>query len=230
MTSLSGPGPTRPLRVLLADDQASVREGLRLLLGTRPGIEVVGEAADGIEAVALARSLRPDVCLVDIRMPGLDGIEVTRRLAGPEIAEPLAVVVLTTFDLDENVHAALRAGARGFLLKGVRPELLDEALRAAAEGDALLAPRITSRLLEQFSRRSPERPAEPIDALSPREEEVLALLAIGRTNSEIGAELHLSLGTVKTHIGGILAKLGLRNRVEAAMWAHASGRVPRGER
>lgn len=222
--------PPRPLRVLLADDQASVREGLSLLLGTRPGIEVVGEAADGIAAIDLARSLRPDVCLVDIRMPGLDGIEVTRRLAGPDVAEPFAVVVLTTFDLDEYVHAALRAGARGFLLKGVRPELLDEALRAAAAGDALIAPQVTARLLAEFSRRPTSRPAEPLEPLSSREEHVLALLAllaVGRTNAEIGEALHLSLGTVKTHIGGLLTKLGLRNRVEAAMWAHETGRVGR---
>ena len=225
-TSAGPATPPVPRRILLADDQESVRTGLRLLLGTLEGIEVVAEAADGLEALAQARALRPDVCLLDIRMPGLDGLEVTRRLAGPEIPDPLAVVVLTTFDLDEYVHGALRAGARGFLLKGVGPSLLQEALRAAAAGDALIAPEVTSRLLGEFSRRPAAAPPEPSEPLSPREEQVLALLAVGRTNIEIGKELHLSLGTVKTHIGGILAKLGRRNRVEAAMWAHENGRVP----
>ncbi|WP_193106795.1 response regulator transcription factor [Brachybacterium sp. FME24] len=218
----------RPLTVLVADDQESVRTGLRLLLGTRDGIEVIGEAADGIEAVRRAQELRPDVCLVDIRMPGLNGIEVTRKLAGERVADPLAVVVITTFDLDEYVHGALRAGARGFLLKDAGPELLGEAIRAAAAGDALIAPRVTARMLGEFSRRPSAPPRSPIDPLSPREEQVLELLAVGRTNTEIGAQLHLSLGTVKTHIGGILTKLGVRNRVEAAMWAHETGRVDPG--
>lgn len=220
------PGPPAPpLTVLIADDQEGIRTGLRLLLGTMAGIEVIAEAADGLSALEHARALRPDVCLLDIRMPGLDGIEVTRRLAGPDVPDPLAVVVLTTFDLDEYVHGALRAGARGFLLKGVGPALLEEALRAAAAGDALISPRITSRLLGEFARRPAAPPAEPREPLSPREEQVLALLAVGCTNAEIGAQLHLSLGTVKTHIGGILTKLDRRNRVEAAMWAHETGRV-----
>ncbi|MFC7456992.1 response regulator [Brachybacterium sp. GCM10030267] len=218
-------GSPRPLTVLIADDQEPVRTGLRLLLGTRPGIDVIGEAADGIEAVTMAQQLRPDVCLVDIRMPGLNGIEVTRKLSGPAVSDPLAIVVITTFDLDEYVHGALRAGARGFLLKDAGPELLGEAVRAAAAGDALIAPKITARMLGEFSRRPVAPPRAPIDPLSPREEEVLALLAAGRTNTEIGAQMHLSLGTVKTHIGGILTKLGVRNRVEAAMWAHETGRV-----
>ncbi|WP_156761503.1 response regulator [Microbacterium karelineae] len=210
-------------RVLIADDQPAVRSGLRVLLETQ-GFEVAGEAADGRAAVDLARRLRPDVVLMDIRMPRIDGIEATRALAGPGVADPIAVVVVTTFDLDEYVHGALRAGAKGFLLKDAGPRLLGEAVRAAAAGDALISPRVTTRLLETFARRDP-RPREPVEPLSPREEEVLRLLARGLTNTEICDELYVSLGTVKTHIGGILTKLGLRNRVEAAMWAYETGRV-----
>ena len=149
------------IRVLVADDQEIVRTGLTMILDAQPGIEVVGQAADGEEAVALARELRPDVCLFDIRMPGIDGIEATRRLAGPDVADPMAVVVITTFDLDEYVHAALKAGARGFLLKDAGPELLAQAMRAAANGDALIAPSVTARLLAAFAdahgRRRPHR-------------------------------------------------------------------------
>ncbi len=168
--------------------------------------------------------MRPDVALLDIRMPGLNGIEATSLLAGERIAEPIAVVVITTFDLDEYVHGALRAGAKGFLLKEAGPQLIGEAVRAAANGEALIAPQITLRLLQEFSRpaRRVRRPSSPLTA---REEDVLALLATGLTNTEIGERLHLSLGTVKTHIAGVLTKLGLRNRVEAAMWAFESGRV-----
>jgi DNA-binding NarL/FixJ family response regulator len=208
--------------VFIADDQPAIRSAMRTLL-TAQGFEVVGEAADGREAVDRARRLRPDVVLMDVRMPRLDGIEATRALAGPQVRDPLAVVVVTTFDLDEYVHGALRAGAKGFLLKDAGPQLLAEAVRAAAEGDALISPRITTRLLETFSApRSAARPAEP---LSPREEQVVRLLARGLTNTEIGDELFLSLGTVKTHIAGVLTKLGVRNRVEAAMWAYETGRV-----
>ncbi|WP_110588030.1 response regulator [Microbacterium suaedae] len=210
------------IRVLIADDQPAIRSGLRALLETQ-GFDVVGEAADGEEAVARARRLRPDVVLMDIRMPRRDGVEATRILAGPDAADPLAVVVVTTFDLDEYVYGALRAGAKGFILKDAGPQLLGEAVRAAADGDALISPRVTTRLLERFA--EPRSVVDPAEPLSPREEEVLRLLARGLTNTEICEELFVSLGTVKTHIGGILAKLGLRNRVEAAMWAHETGRA-----
>jgi DNA-binding NarL/FixJ family response regulator len=212
------------IRVIVADDQEPVRTGLRLLLAAQPGIEVVGEAADGVEAVRLAQRVRPDVALVDIRMPGLNGIEVTSLLAGDRVADPIAVVVITTFDLDEYVHGALRAGAKGFLLKESGPHLIAEAVRAAAHGDALIAPQVTLRLLGEFSRPT-RKVRQPSSRLTAREEDVLALLALGLTNTEIGARLFLSLGTVKVHIAGVLAKLGVRNRVEAAMWAYESGRV-----
>lgn len=208
--------------VLVADDQPAVRSGLRILLESE-GFDVLGEADDGAAAVELARRLRPDVVLMDIRMPRLDGIEATRALAGPHVADPFAVVVVTTFDLDEYVHGALRAGAKGFVLKDAGPQLLGEAVRAAAIGDALISPRITTRLLRALA--PPRAASEPIEPLSPREEDVLRLLARGYTNTEICGELFLSLGTVKTHIGGILTKLGRRNRVEAAMWAYEAGRV-----
>jgi DNA-binding NarL/FixJ family response regulator len=214
------------IRVLVADDQDLVRTGLRLILETLDGIEVVGEARDGQEAVDMARELRPDVCLLDIRMPVLDGVEATRQLAGPGVADPMAVVVITTFDLDEYVHGALRAGATGFLLKDAGPELLGEAVRAASRGDSLISPSITRRMLATFAgsdRAAP--PAQPIDRLTDREEEVLLTIARGRTNSEIAAELHISLSTVKTHIASLMAKLGARNRVEVAMWAYETRRV-----
>jgi DNA-binding NarL/FixJ family response regulator len=212
------------IRVLLADDQPSVRQGLRLLLESLPGIEVVGEAADGVEAVTLAREVRPDVALLDIRMPRMDGIEATELLSGRGVIDPTAVVIITTFDLDEYVHGALRAGARGFLLKDAGPALIGEAIRAAAAGDALISPQITLRLLDEFAKPVSDAPP-PAAPLTAREEDVLRLLATGLTNVEIGEQLFLSLGTVKTHIGGILTKLGLRNRVEATMWAYDTGRV-----
>jgi DNA-binding NarL/FixJ family response regulator len=178
--------------------------------------------------VALALQLRPDVCLFDIRMPEVDGIEATRRLAGPGVADPMAVVVITTFDLDEYVHGALKAGARGFLLKDAGPVLLSQAIHAAADGDALIAPAITARLLAAFSEtRTGRVPAQPIDPLTSREEEILLTVARGRTNSEIADELHISLSTVKTHLTSVMNKLGARNRVEIAMWAHETGRVER---
>jgi DNA-binding NarL/FixJ family response regulator len=214
------------VRVLVADDQDIVRAGLRMILDTQPGIEVVGEAADGREAIALARTLRPDVCLFDIRMPEVDGIEATRQLAGPDVADPLAVIVITTFDLDEYVHGALKAGARGFLLKDAGPALLTQAIHAAASGDALIAPSITARLLAAFAdTHTGSPPAQPVEALTSREEEVLVPVAQGWTNSEIADDLHISISTVKTHLASLMRKLDARNRVEIAMWAYESGRI-----
>lgn len=214
------------IRVLVADDQEIVRTGLRMILNAQTDIDVVGEAADGLRAVELARRLRPDVCLLDIRMPGMDGIEATRALAGPAVDDPIAVVVITTFDLDEYVYAALKAGARGFLLKDAGPGLLSQAVQAAANGDALIAPSITARLLEAFTDAGPAAPpVQPIEALTGREEQILASVARGRTNSEITDELHITLSTVKTHIASLMAKLGARNRVEIAIWAYETKRV-----
>jgi DNA-binding NarL/FixJ family response regulator len=213
------------IRVLVADDQELIRTGLTMILDAQADIQVVGQAADGIEAVALARTLRPDVCLFDIRMPLMDGIEATRQLAGPGVENPLAIVVITTFDLDEYVFGALKAGARGFLLKDAGPELLEQAIHAAADGDALIAPRITARLLKAFASSLGRPPAQPIEPLTAREEEVLVTVARGRTNSEIADELHISLSTVKTHLTSLTNKLGVRNRVEMAMWAYETGRV-----
>lgn len=216
------------IRVVVADDQELVRTGLTMILGAHPDIDVVGEATNGRDAVTLARSLRPDVCLFDIRMPELDGIEATRLLAGPGVDDPLAVVVITTFDLDAYVHGALKAGARGFLLKDAGPDLLYQAVHAAANGDALIAPSVTARLLAAFSDTAVGRPtAQPIDPLTSREEDVVIAVAGGRTNSEIADDLHISLSTVKTHLAGVMAKLGARNRVEIAMWAYETDRVRR---
>jgi DNA-binding NarL/FixJ family response regulator len=213
------------VRVIVADDQEIVRTGLTMILNAQPGIEVVGEAADGRRAVELARRLRPDVCLFDIRMPVLDGIEATRTLAGPDVENPMAVVVITTFDLDEYVYGALRAGARGFLLKDAGPAMLAQAVHAAANGDALIAPQVTTRLLRAFADAGPALPPkQPIDALTHREEQVLGAVARGRTNSEIADELYITLSTVKTHIASLMAKLGARNRVEIAMWAYETNR------
>ncbi|GAA3023614.1 response regulator transcription factor [Streptosporangium longisporum] len=207
------------IRVLLADDQPMVRRGLRLILEDQPGISVVAEAADGAEAVFLARRLRPDVCLVDVRMPRLNGIEVTRLLAGPGVADPLRVVVVTTFDLDEYVYDALRGGAAGFVLKDAGPVLLVEAVRAADAGDALVSPSVTQRLLRRFTAAAAPSARGPGRPLSERETEVVRAIARGLTNHEIAAELFISLSTVKGHISGILTKLGVRNRVEIAAWA-----------
>jgi DNA-binding NarL/FixJ family response regulator len=211
-------------RILIADDQAAVRHGFRLILGAQPDMEVVGEAADGETALALALRLRPDVVLADIRMPRLDGLELTRRLAGPEAAEPLRVIVVTTFDLDEYVHAALRNGACGFLLKRSGPALLVEAVRAAVEGDTLISPQVTVRLLRQLTEPRPAD-VDPSEPLTQRELEVVRLVARGFTNTEIGAELFISAGTAKTHVANIQRKLGARNRVGIAAWAWDSGRA-----
>ena len=214
------------IRVLIADDQDIVRAGLTMILDAQPDIEVVGEAANGREAVTLARELRPDVCLLDIRMPEMDGIEATGHLAGPDVADPLAVIVITTFDLDEYVHAALKAGARGFLLKDAGPELLTQAIHAAANGDALIAPSITARLLATFAHTIPRQPtAQPIEPLTSREEQILISVAQGWTNHEIADDLHISISTVKTHLASLMRKLNARNRVEIAMWAYETGRI-----
>jgi DNA-binding NarL/FixJ family response regulator len=214
------------IRVLVADDQEIIRTGLRMILDAQPDIEVVGEASDGREAVALARELRPDVCLFDVRMPELDGIEATRLLAGFDVDDPIAIVIITTFDLDEYVHGALKAGARGFLLKDAGPELLAQAIRSAAKGDALIAPNVTARLLEAFSGSLADAPpAQPSEPLTAREDEVLARVATGRTNAEIADELFISLSTTKTHLASLMNKLGARNRVELAMWFYERNRA-----
>lgn len=214
------------LRVIVADDQDLVRTGLAMILNAQSGIEVVGEAADGAEAVHLARRLRPDVCLLDINMPGMDGIEATKALAGPDAADPIPVVVITTFDRDEYVYGALKAGARGFLLKDADQALLVQAITAAASGDALVAPSITARLLEAFATGDPgTTPVQPIDPLTDREEEVLMEVARGKTNAEIAEDLFISNSTVKTHIARLMTKLEARNRVEVVIWAYETGRV-----
>lgn len=195
-----------------------------MILDAQPDIEVVGQASDGREAIDMARELEPDVCLFDIRMPEIDGLEATRQLAGPDVVDPMAIVIITTFDLDEYVHDALKAGARGFLLKDAGPELLVQAIHAAADGDALIAPSVTARLLETFARvqATPVQPAWP---LTDREEELLVTVAQGKTNAEIAEELHIGLGTVKAHLSSLMTKLEARNRVELAIWAYETGRV-----
>jgi len=211
------------IRVLLADDQEMVRTGFRLILSAEPGVEVIGEAGNGVDAVARSRELRPDVVLMDIRMPQLDGLEATRVLTADP--EPPRIVVVTTFDLDEYVYGALRAGACGFLLKDAGPRLLVEAVRAAAAGDALVSPSVTVRLLEHLAARPGARTPQLPDPLSPRELDVVRAVARGRTNAEIAAELFVSLSTVKTHLTNIQSKLSARNRVEIAAWAWEHGQV-----
>ncbi|MEO6084366.1 MAG: response regulator transcription factor [Umezawaea sp.] len=210
------------IRVLIADDQEMVRIGFRMILEHQPDIEVVADVPDGISAVTMARELRPDVCLVDIRMPGIDGLEVTRRLTGPGVPDPIKVVVVTTFDLDEYVHSALSTGASGFLLKDAGPALLVEAVRAAVRGDALISPQITVRMLSHFTAPGPTADRS-VENLTEREMDVVREVAKGSTNAEIGAALFLSLSTVKTHLASVQGKLGARNRVEIASWAWRSG-------
>jgi DNA-binding NarL/FixJ family response regulator len=219
------------IRVLVVDDQGLVRAGFRMILEAQPDIEVVGEAADGLDAVAAARRLRPDVVLMDIRMPRLDGLEATRRLAGPGVADPVRVLMLTTFDLDEYVFEALRAGASGFLLKDLPREDLVAAVRVVAAGDALLAPQVTRRLIEEFARRPAPGGGDPaaLAALTARERETLELLARGLTNAELAEALYVSEHTVKTHVGNVLAKLGLRDRIHAVILAYEVGLVQPGQ-
>jgi DNA-binding NarL/FixJ family response regulator len=223
------PGPAEQdpeVSVLIADDQMLVRAGLRAILEAHPGITVCGEASDGRAAMDLVRIRRPDVVLMDIQMPDIDGLEATRRIlrdAAPE--HPVAVLMLTTFDLDAYVYDALRAGASGFLLKDTLPEDLVAAIRVVARGDALIAPGITRRLIEQFARSAPTAPPPALGELTPRETEVLILVATGLSNGEIADELVLSHATVKTHVKRILAKLGLRDRVQAVVLAYEAGLV-----
>jgi len=216
---------TASLRVVVADDQALVRAGFRMIL-TADGIDVVAEATNGAEAVDAVRRTLPDVVLMDIRMPEVDGLEATRRILTGDTSEP-RVIILTTFDLDRYVYAALSAGASGFLLKDVTPEHLVAAVRMVRSGDALLAPAITRRLVERFASRSADTAAihRNLSALTPRELEVLRLLAQGLSNAELAAHLHLSDATVKTHVARILAKLGLRDRVQAVVVAYETGLV-----
>ncbi len=213
------------IRVVVVDDQELVRSGFSMMLDAQPDIEVVGEAEDGEEAVAVARRFDPDVVLMDVRMPRMDGIEATRRLAGPDVATPVKVVILTTFDLDEYVFDALRAGASGFLLKDVRREDLVHAVRVVAAGEALLAPSITRRLIEDYASRPVSLPAADISVLTPREREVLELIGQGANNAEIGSSLVVSEATVKTHVGRVLMKLGLRDRIHAVIYAYEAGIV-----
>jgi DNA-binding NarL/FixJ family response regulator len=216
------------ISVLLADDQVLVRAGFRMILDAQPDIGVVGEAANGTEAIRLAEELRPQVTLMDVRMPGVDGIEATARLA--RAGNPTRVVILTTFDLDEYVYRAFRSGASGFLLKNGPPERLVEAVRAAAAGDALLAPEPMRRLVERYA-HAPAPADEPrLAELSERELEVLRLVAGGLSNAEIAQQLHLSHGTVKTHVTHILGKLDLRDRVQAVVLAYESGLITAGSR
>jgi DNA-binding NarL/FixJ family response regulator len=219
------------VRVLLCDDQALVRSGFRMILEAREDIEVVGEAQDGAQALELAQRRRPDVILMDVRMPRLDGVEATRRLV--EAGSEARVLILTTFDLDEYVYEALRAGASGFLLKDVQPAQLVDAIRVVARGEALLAPTVTRRLLDRFAHALPASPGEPppkLSSLTERELEVLGLLAGGLSNAELAERLFLSETTVKTHVSSILRKLGLRDRVQAVVVAYQAGLAPRSSR
>lgn len=219
------------IRVLIADDQSLVRAGFRMILEAEEDVEVVGEAADGAEAVDAARELSPDVVLMDVRMPRVDGLEATRRLLGAGGAGP-RVLILTTFDLDEYVYEALRAGASGFLLKDTPPEQLVEAIRVVSSGDALLSPTITRRVIAEFVRRPPDsvrKPSPALEELTARELEMLRYVARGMSNAEIAKEAFVSETTVKTHVAHILMKLRLRDRVQAVVFAYENGVVAPGE-
>ena len=213
------------IRVLLADDQAMVRAGFRMILGSEPDIEVIGEAENGEQAAAAANRLRPDVVLMDIQMPGVDGLQATRTITQNDQLTT-RVVILTTFERDEYVFEAMQAGASGFLLKNAPPEELIHAVRVVAAGDALLAPSVTRRIIEQFARRPVEPDVrERLESLTQREREVLVMLARGNSNAELAAELFVTEGTIKTHVSSLLAKLGLRDRVQAVVLAYESGLV-----
>lgn len=207
------------IRVLIADDQDMVRVGFRMILEATDGIDVVGEADNGRDAVTQAQQLRPDVCLFDIRMPGLDGLQATRLIAGPEVDDPLKVVIITTFDLDDYVYGALQAGAIGFLLKNAGSELLVAAVEAAANGDSLISPEITKRLLQNIV--VPNAPLTQGESpLTDRETDVVTSVARGLSNAEVANELHVSVSTVKSHVAASMVKLGARNRVELVIWAY----------
>ncbi|GAA0405060.1 response regulator transcription factor [Microbispora corallina] len=216
-----------PIRVLVADDQALLRGSFRLLIDTAPGLVAVGEAATGAEAVDAARRERPDVVLMDVRMPEMDGIEATRLICRSPETAGVRVLILTTFDLDEYVYGGLRAGASGFLLKSTPPAGLLAGIRVVAEGEGLLAPSVTRRLIEEFARGGEIRPApvRGLDGVTEREREVLVLVARGLSNAEIAARLHLSTATVKTHVGHLLAKLAARDRAQLVIAAYESGLV-----
>jgi DNA-binding NarL/FixJ family response regulator len=217
------------VRVLIADDQALARQGLRAILAGHDDLEVIGEAHDGLEAVGLVERRQPDVVLMDIRMPRLDGLQATRRLTEAGVAAE--VVVITTFDLDEYVFGALRAGAAGFLLKDVAPERIVDAVRVVARGEGLLAPEVTRRLIARFAASEPARAGDPgLAELTPREHDVLVGIAHGKSNADIAADLVLEESTVKSHVGRMLAKLGLRSRVQAVIYAYETGLVVPGER
>jgi DNA-binding NarL/FixJ family response regulator len=221
------------VRVLLVDDQSLIRTGFRMILNAEEDIDVVGECADGTQAIDSVKRLHPDVVLMDIRMPEMDGIEATRRISSdPDAEKPVRVLMLTTFDLDEYVYDALRAGASGFLLKDVPADQLVSGIRLVAEGDSLLAPSVTRRLIEEFSKtqRADAPPPASFDELTARELEVLKLIARGMSNAEIAAELIVSETTVKTHVTRVLLKLGVRDRVQAVVTAYESGLVAPGAR
>ena len=218
------------ISVAVVDDQALVRAGFKVLVDSAPDLRVVGEAGDGAAAVAMVLAQRPDVVLMDVRMPGMDGIEATRAILSSPRGAATRILILTTFELDEYVYGALRAGASGFLLKDTPPEDLLDAIRVIADGDALLAPSVTRRLIAEFASRREPRPADPdvLGEITPREREVLCLVARGRSNAEIAGELHMSAATAKTHVSRLLAKLGARDRAQLVVVAYETGVVAPG--